>query len=71
MIEKAYMARRQLETSRETQEELLAYALLRFQERGFFATTIADTPSWRSLSTSASSADASWPFPSSPRYCQV
>jgi AcrR family transcriptional regulator len=36
------MARRQLEKSRETQEELLVSALLLFQERGFFATTIAD-----------------------------
>jgi len=36
------MARRQLEKSRATQEELLASALLLFQERGFFATTIAD-----------------------------
>jgi AcrR family transcriptional regulator len=36
------MARRQLEKSRETQEELLTSALQLFQERGFFATTIAD-----------------------------
>ena len=36
------MARRQIEKSRATQEELLASALLLFQERGFFATTIAD-----------------------------
>ncbi len=36
------MARRQMEKSRETQEELLASALELFQERGFFATTIAD-----------------------------
>lgn len=36
------MARRQIEKSRETQDELLRSALLLFQERGFFATTIAD-----------------------------
>ncbi len=36
------MARRQMEKSQETREELLASAQQLFQERGFFATTISD-----------------------------